>query len=167
MKPPCLNASCMFQPNTRTEVGLTRELRGTVDVALLVVVVVVGGERQASGGVCPQRGLQRAQRVVLLHPQRVLGVATAEAEGQLHAGHVARPVGELHLEDVAASFGDGVDLLQTHPELSWRREQALSESWSCHARRLCSWLTLHRLVCSGSYNASKANLPFRLPKPSS
>lgn len=69
--------------------------------------------------------------MVLLHPQRVLGVAAAEAEGQLHAGHVAGPVGKRQLEDVAASLGDGVDLLQTHPELSWTSEEAKGESPSC------------------------------------
>lgn len=83
---------------------------GAVGVLFLIVVLVAGGKGKAPRGVGPQGALQRAERAVFADLERVLGFFSAQAEGELHAGDVAVPVGELDVQDVASVFDNGVDL---------------------------------------------------------
>lgn len=99
---------------------------GTVGVIFLVVVLVAGGERQAGSGISPQGTLQGTERVVLLDLERVLGFLSSQTEGELDSRQVTGPVRELNVEDVAAVFGNGVDLLQPQPELSWKKKKEKS-----------------------------------------
>lgn len=89
---------------------------GAVDVALLVVVFVAGGEGQA-GGVGGQGSLLVPGGVVL-DVQGVVALLPAQPEGELDRLRVVPPVTELDLEDVAAVFGQRVDLLQAQPKFT-------------------------------------------------
>lgn len=107
---------------------------GAVGVVFLIVVLVAGGKGQAVEAVGPQGALQRAERAVFAHPERVLGFPSTQAEGDLHAGDVAVPVGELDVEDVAAVFSYGVDLFQAQPGFAWRRRGNYEDSSACFQR---------------------------------
>ena len=102
---------------------LTRKVLGAVEVVFLIVVLVTGGERQATGGVSPQGSLQGTESADLLSLERVLCFLSTQMEGQADGCRVIPPVGELDVEDVAAIFSDGVDFFKTQPELSWRRQR--------------------------------------------
>lgn len=101
---------------------------GAVGVVFLIVVLVAGGKGQAAGGTGPQGALQRVQRAVFAHLERVLGFRSAQAEGELHAGDVAVPVGELDVQDVAAFLSNGVDLFQTQPGFACKRRVDYEDS---------------------------------------
>lgn len=88
---------------------------GAVGVLFPVIVLVAGGKGQAAEGDGSQRALQRAEGAIFADLKREAGVLSAQAEGELHAGDVAVPVGQLDVQDVAAVFNDGVDLFQTQP----------------------------------------------------
>lgn len=90
--------------------NLTREVFGAVGVVFLIVVLVPGGKGQAAEAIGPQGALQRAERAVLVDLERVLGLPSAQAEGEFHVGDVAVPVGEPDVQDVTAVFNNGVDL---------------------------------------------------------
>lgn len=84
---------------------------GAVGVAFLVVVLVTGGKGQAAELIGAEGALQRAGGAVLADLKRELRFLPAQAEGELHARDVAVPVGHLDVQDVAAAFSNGVDLL--------------------------------------------------------
>lgn len=104
---------------------------GAVGVIFLIVVLVAGGKGQAVEDIGPQGALQRVERAVFAHLERVLGFLSAQAEGELHAGDVAVPVGELDVQDVAAAFSNGVDLFQTQPGFAWKGRVNYEDSSAC------------------------------------
>lgn len=134
---------------------------GAVGVVFLIVVLVAGGKGQAVEDIGPQGALQRAERAVFAHLERELGFPSAQAEGELHAGDVAVPVGELDVQDVAAVFSNGVDLFQTQPGFAWRRRVNYEDS-SARFHRVTIRPRPGFLVLVLSL---KEHLPVRLPKP--
>ena len=94
----------------------TREVFGTVGVALLVIVLVAGGEGQA-GGFGGQGALQVADGG-LLDVEGVVALLPAQTDGVLDRLRIVHPVGKLDLEGVVRVFGHGVHLLKTKPELT-------------------------------------------------
>lgn len=84
---------------------------GAVGVVFPVVVLVAGGKGQAAKGVGSKGALQHAEGAVFADLKRELGFLSAQAEGELHARDVTVPVRQLDVQDVAAIFNNGVDLL--------------------------------------------------------
>lgn len=89
---------------------------GAVGVALLVIVLVAGGEGQA-GGLGSQGALQVAVGG-LLDVEGVVALLPAQTDGVLDGLRITSPVGELNLEDVVCVFSHGAHLLKTKPELT-------------------------------------------------
>lgn len=101
---------------------------GAVDACGRVVVSVGGGERQAGGS--GRQEVLPGRRLVLQAQRELLLLA-----GQLEAvrGHVELlpSVGELHLQQIPALAGEGVDVLQTQPELACRDHDTTSQISEC------------------------------------
>lgn len=89
----------------------TREVLGTVGVTFLVIVLVMGGKRQTRGGVSGQGALEVTESATLLNLEGIFGFLSAQLERETDGCKVIHPVRELDVEDVAAIFGNRVNLL--------------------------------------------------------
>lgn len=102
----------------------TCEMFCAVDLWFEVAVSVAGGERKPAG-ICAQSVLQVPWRP-LLEVKGVAALLSSQSEGILDGLDLVVPVSQLHLQNVAPLSWQGVDLLQTQPELSWKKNERLT-----------------------------------------